>query len=45
MKTAIIVVLVAAVVVLGYWLWQESQTDTVAITVGEGGVAIEADTN
>ncbi|MCA8907658.1 MAG: hypothetical protein KDA49_06990 [Rhodospirillaceae bacterium] len=45
MKTAIIILLLAAVGILGYLVWQESQTESVAITVGEGGVAIEADTN
>ena len=44
MKTAIIILLLAAVGILGYLVWQESQTESVAITVGEGGVAIEAET-
>lgn len=42
MKTVVIVVLAIAVGALGYWAWQETQTDAVSITVGEDGVDVDA---
>ena len=42
-KTLLIAILVVAVGGLGYYIWQDSQEDSVSITIGTSGVSIEKD--
>jgi predicted negative regulator of RcsB-dependent stress response len=40
---AIIVVLIAGLAILGYVYYQDQQTTSIEMSVGEGGISISAD--